>query len=902
MSKLYDIFPFFGGLDINTPYLSRKQGSLLRSLNFFPDPDGGYQHSKGFERFDGRLSPSDAQTFAIEVDNLIDPSPVVGESISSSSGGTAVFIGQSNNFVNVINIEGTFNEGDTILGATITDVPYASNLVMNRDEWYPFFVTAREYLRSLIQEVPGKGPVRAAYEHKNVVYAIRDNEAGDTGLIYKATDNGWQLVDLSSSFAIKFKDGNGASSDPFVIGDVIRGKDSDATAEVVGINVQSADRQAGTLGVKILSGTFTDGEVITVDNGNMQIKYKDAYARDLFKVGSTVKGQTSNATAKILRNTKQSEDGEKGVLVLEDIEGTFQDNDPLSSGDEYKQIKYSNMTEALPLTKGQTIKGKDSGATMFINDIINQSGDKKSGTLVTLKIEGTFNLNEYIHIEGGYKDMDYIQKKAGTPAFKPGDIITGKESGAFGIVMFSKVTNNTSGVLTLSGDPENFKSGEIILVGTTEIATSGSVVDSRVAKVSETQRDLVLATADGTVTKEELATVDGTPTQVKLKPGGKYEITSNNFYGGVKTFNMYMVNGEQPAIQFTGEAITEIYSGNDDDKPNLIAVHHDHLFLVFDSSLQHSVKGEPLNWRGDLGATELALGSSITNLIAAAKALIISTESNIQVLYGNGVSDWIVNHISSKSIGVPGSGQFMSRPLVIDKAGLIALDMVQAFGNFYDSVISDSIQKIMNRLAPLVTTSLVNKFNNHYVIFTSTGENMLMGFNNNQFIGYFPFNLEMSVHYCSMNEDRMFLCADDHGYVYEWMKGTSFDGNSFVSILQTSYAFQQAPQRKKRYRRATLTLKAFDPIKLNIAFQFSKGNVDRPPTTISMQALGGGGSWDFENWGEILWDGQDVPEMISDMEGVGTDASMILYSESSELPDFVIEDITIEYSPRGIKR
>lgn len=901
MPKLYDNWPFFGGLDINTPYLSRKPGSLLRSLNYFPDPDGGYQHAKGYERFDGQPSPSDSETYSVSVDQLITPTPTLGDVLTSSSGGTAVFISQADNYVNVINITGTIADGDTIEGSTINDDVYLTRLIFDYAQWVSIYKIAREYLRDQILVVPGDGPVRAAYEHASEVYAIRDN--GVDGAIYKATPTGWELVDLSTSFSIKFKDGNGASSDPFAIGDIIRGMTSDATAEVVGINIQSADRQSGSLGVKTLTGTFVDGEEIVIDNGNMQIKYKDAYSPDSFEPGKEIKGATSGATAKVIRNTRVSEDEKSGVLVLDDITGTFVDNEGITSGDDYKQLSYTGAIKSSPLAKGQTIKGKTSGATCIVFDIINVSGDEKSGVIVTLSIDGTFQLNEPLNIESGYSSLNYDGKIANTPAFKPGDIITGKTSGAFGIVIDAITTNTTSGTLILSGNPSGFTNDELIVVGTTDIASVNQVAYPTTAgTVSALQQDLILATTDGTVTKEILAVVDGDPIQVKLKPGGKYELVSHNFYGGIDTYNIYMVNGEQPAIQFTGSAITEIYSGNDNDKPNLIAVNHEHLFLTFDSSLQHSSKGEPLNWRGELGATELALGATITNLIAAAKALIVTSIQNIQVLYGESIANWQVSHISSESVGVPGSGQFMSRPLVIDRSGLIALDMVDAYGNFFDSVISDSIQKIMNRLAPLVTTSMVNKFNNHYVMFTSTGENILAGFNNNQFIGYFPFNLDISVTYCSMNERRMFICANDGGYVYEWQKGTSYDGNAFVSVFQTTYAFQQAPQRKKRYRRATITLKSFVPVALKVAYQFSKGNADRPPTTMNVQSLGGGGAWDFDNWGEILWDGQDVPELISDMEGVGTDVSMILYSESSELPDFVVEDITFEYSPRGIKR
>ena len=51
-----------------------------------------------------------------------------------------------------------------------------------------------------------------------------------------------------------------------------------------------------------------------------------------------------------------------------------------------------------------------------------------------------------------------------------------------------------------------------------------------------------------------------------------------------------------------------------------------------------------------------------------------------------------------------------------------------------------------------------------------------------------------------------------------------------------------------------------------------------------------------------MWDGQDIPEIISDIDGVGTDISMFIYSNTADLFSFVIEDIVLEYSARAIKR
>ncbi|AUR96749.1 head-closure protein [Vibrio phage 1.232.O._10N.261.51.E11] len=674
MTKLHDSFPFFGGLDVNTPYLQRNPGSLINSLNYEPDPDGGYRRIRGYERYDGQPSPTDSGVTAIPVSAVITPAPTLGDVLTGSdSGATGNYLDQDADLllVYVTNINGTYTSVDTVSGATVTgDSTNAIQLIDNAD-FVALRRSAREYNRTQIQEVPGTGPVHAVYEHDNVVYAIRNAADGLSANIYKDSGAGWQLVDLSNNFIVSFDNGTGGSDDPFAIGNVVTGATSGATGTVTAVGVQSSDRQGGYISLKSVTGTFQDDE----------------------------------------------------------------------------------------------------------------------------------NLN----------------------------------------------------------------------VGSTMVAT-----------------------------------VNGAPQAVSLNPNGKYRIVSYNFFGGLDTFSMYITNGVQTALQFDGESVAPIFTGLDiaDDTPNDVIVHYDHLFLAFDNGLlQHSVIGEPLNWRGEFGAFQFALGSNITNLIVSPRALVVTTSDNVQVIYGQGTDNWEKAFITEKGIGVIGSGQYLSVPLVLDRAGVLALDRVEAFGNFQDSIISENVRSIVNRLYTNVTGSMVDKLNNHYILFSSTGENLLTGFSRGSFIGYFPINFGRVVLFASSHEDRMFFTDTVGGYVYLMRKGTSFDGGDIESIFQSSYAFQGEPQRKKRYRRVTISLKSFLPtLALSFAFSFGKGDAQIRSSTFNSNTLGGGGRWDVDNWDEFFWDGQDVPEIISDIDGVGTDISTLLYSNSAEIDSYVIEDITIQYSPRSLKR
>lgn len=674
MPKQYDAFRLIGGLDLNTPYLERSPGSLIGCLNYEPDPDGGYRRIPGYERFDGRQSPTDSVVTAIPVQALIDPVPSLGDVITgSNSNATGRFVSQDEDdmVVFVTNATGQYTSADTISGVTVAGDSQRAAFLVDNDKAITAYRAAREYNRSQIQAVPGSGPVRAAYEHNGVVYAIRDNVGATAANIYRSTTNGWQIVDLSTTALINFDNGQGGSSDPIAIGNVVTGATSNATGTVSAIGIQDAARQAG-------------------------------------------------------------------YIVVKNLTGTFQDNENLQVG-------------------GRTV-----------------------------------------------------------------------------------------------------------------------------------------------------ADVNGAPQTPSINAGGTYKIVSFNFYGGTATDNMYLVNGQQTALQFDGDSIAPVFTGlpSNRDRPFDVSVHYNQLFLAFDGgSLQHSVVGEPLNFRGDLGASEFALGSNITNLIVAPRALVVTTRDNIRVIYGRDPASWELAYISQKAVGAIATGQYLARPLVIDRAGVIGLDRVEAFGNFQDALVSDNVRSLVNRNFARYNLSSIDKFNNHYYVYADNGENLLTGFANNNFIGYFPINYAFTVQYASANESRLFITSTEGGFVYENRKGTSFDGNNIESFIILSYAFQGQPQRKKRYRRATISLQTFLPrLQLRVAFTFSKGTGLIAPSEFDANTLGGGGRWDVGRWDEIVWDGQDVPEIISDIDGVGTDVSMTLFSDDNELDSFIVEDVIYEYSPRAIKR
>lgn len=134
-----EFFAFQGGLDLVSPALRLPAGSVLAGQNYEPTTEGGYTRCKGYERFDGRPSPS-----------------------AAPSG----------------------------LGGAITPAQEAQGLV-----------DAADVRRALILVPPGSGPVRGVCYYAGGLYAFRDNVGATAGGMWKSSAGGWVSVALNEEVA-----------------------------------------------------------------------------------------------------------------------------------------------------------------------------------------------------------------------------------------------------------------------------------------------------------------------------------------------------------------------------------------------------------------------------------------------------------------------------------------------------------------------------------------------------------------------------------------------------------------------------------------------------------------------------------------------------------------------------
>ena len=259
----YDLIRLGGGLDQVTPTLSLPPGVVRRAANFECSITGGYTRIAGYERFDGRPSPSAANynilvcTFTATV--------TVGQTVTGSiSAATGKVIAVTVASVVVTRETGTFVVNDVLnngsgTAATITAVQGVSADGLT-DATYQN-LAANDY-RADITVVPGSGSVLGVAYYNGTLYAWRNNAGGTAAVMHKSTSAGWVAITLGKTMS--FSNGTVLIPD----GVTLTGQSSGATGVVARTVLEdgtyASSDAAGQLILSSSTGTFTVGENLRI--------------------------------------------------------------------------------------------------------------------------------------------------------------------------------------------------------------------------------------------------------------------------------------------------------------------------------------------------------------------------------------------------------------------------------------------------------------------------------------------------------------------------------------------------------------------------------------------------------------------------------------------------------------
>lgn len=253
----YDLIRLNGGLDQVTPTLSLPPGVARRAANFECSITGGYTRIAGYERFDGRPSPSSA-TYNILVCTFTG-TVTVGQTVTGSiSAATGRVIAVTVASVVITRETGTFVINDVLNNgagnvATITAVQGVSADGLT-DATYQNL--AADNYRADIIAVPGTGSILGVAYYNGVCYAWRLTS------MYKSTAGGWVAIALGKELSF------GTGTAAIVDGNTVTGATSGATGVVARVVLQSgtfaSGNAAGRLILSSSTGVFTSGENLTV--------------------------------------------------------------------------------------------------------------------------------------------------------------------------------------------------------------------------------------------------------------------------------------------------------------------------------------------------------------------------------------------------------------------------------------------------------------------------------------------------------------------------------------------------------------------------------------------------------------------------------------------------------------
>lgn len=326
------VFALSGGLDLHTPMSAMQPGMARGStFNFECAVKGGYTRIAGYERFDGRPSPSLAAYQALQV--AFTSTPSVGDAINGvTSGATAVVAMVDGAVLVLTKVSGTFAQGESLRVGASSPFGSISSLTpppLSDEKAGSYSLAAFLRYRADIAAVPGSGPVLGVFAFNGAVYAWRNNTGGTAALLYKSSPAGWTAVARERELA--FTAGSGAP--PAEGSTITKGS---VSATVLRVVTQSGSWSGGTaagrfiiglpVGGSFTAGAFTAGvtatcsgphSVITfLPGGTFEFFIGDAgYGRRVYGCDGVNRGWEFDGTLLVPVTTGMVEDKPEHVVV-----------------------------------------------------------------------------------------------------------------------------------------------------------------------------------------------------------------------------------------------------------------------------------------------------------------------------------------------------------------------------------------------------------------------------------------------------------------------------------------------------------------------------------------------------------------------------------------------------------
>lgn len=193
-----------GGLDLDSSAMSVKPGRMLLCQNFEQVfGKQGYRKIDGYERVDGRPSPSSA-TYYIQPFDQGSAIINVGDTVTGASASakvlavevTGAWDGSASGRLILGSLSGTFIDNEDILVGTAKAKVNGSAVIgsIAEDLHQTYLTLAVESLRTAIQKPTGEGAILGVAVYNGTVFCVRNNAGNNSAQMWRSTAAGWVSV------------------------------------------------------------------------------------------------------------------------------------------------------------------------------------------------------------------------------------------------------------------------------------------------------------------------------------------------------------------------------------------------------------------------------------------------------------------------------------------------------------------------------------------------------------------------------------------------------------------------------------------------------------------------------------------------------------------------------------
>jgi hypothetical protein len=387
--------------------------------------------------------------------------------------------------------------------------------------------------------------------------------------------------------------------------------------------------------------------------------------------------------------------------------------------------------------------------------------------------------------------------------------------------------------------------------------------------------------------------------------GGNYRAVNYNFFGQDAQEEMYIVNGVDKAVRFDGTTLTQITTGVGTDDPSCVAGYRTQLFLGVESSLVASEPGNPSGYDPVQNAFEVAVGDTITDLMAAPSALIVGSENKTQLLSGDTSANFRLDTMTEIGPYPRTMANIGGQVIGLDQQGVMSLTATQAYGNFSYALLSQKIASYMSNF-PLGSLAVISRASSQYRLYNGR-QGLYFTFAGTELIGAmrvaYAHSVECACEGLFPNNEPVSFFGSDDGNVYQLEVGTNFAGQEIYAYLVTSFHHHGSPSQYKRFRMIQPDL-SVDGDSTTLAVSgttdYGKGLYSRGNTGSLGQT--NGALWDFAVWDQFYWDSVYHHDARVRLSLVGKNLAILMSSTSATDSVHTLYGVTVHFSPRRLAR